>query len=263
MATYREVAYSVLEAYKKTHDDTTIQIAQIIFYIQVVVNRLRQENKKDISVSRYLTRFCSIPVETDKECKDQKYIDLPTDIMDMDNEKGIQYITYNYGTGSCCTGANFQQVQFQPTTPAESWRLSMDEYEKPSSKNPYFYRVTGINGCDNVDRVYLLGLECYNIADVEIGVVCSQSPSQVCDLDDVIPIPDWLVEDLIARVTNLGRFILIAPQERVNEGSDLTRRSVNQVPQTGTPPPTEAQQVAAAQRQQAANESIQNQLGNG
>ena len=71
MATYREVAYSVLQAYKKVHDDTTVEVSQIVFYIQVIVNRLRQENKRDISVSRYLTKFCSIPVEIDKDCKDQ------------------------------------------------------------------------------------------------------------------------------------------------------------------------------------------------
>jgi hypothetical protein len=259
--TYREVAYSVLESYKKTNDDSTVQLSQILFYIQVIVNRLRQENKKDISGSRYLTIFSSITVETDS--KGKKYIDLPTDIMDMDHEKGLQYITYNYETGSCCTGANFSQVQFQPTTPAESMRLMMDEYEKPSSKQPYFYRVTGANGCNNVDRVYFLGLECIDVPDVELGLVCSQSSSQVCDLDDAIPLPDWLIEDLLVRLTNLGRFILIAPQERVNEGSDLTRRSINQVPETGTPPPTEEQMVAAAQNRQSANQRMQNQIDNG
>lgn len=261
--TYREVAYSVLEAYKKTHDDTTVQLSQIIFYIQLIVNRLRQENKKDISISRYLTRFCSIPVLTDKDCKNQKYIDLPVDIVDLENEKGVEYITYNYETGSCCTGANFTQVQFQPTTIPESRRLSMDEYEKPSSQQPYFYRVTGINGCNNVDRLYFLGLECIEVTDVEIGVICSQSTTQVCDLDSDIPLPDWLVEDLLVRLTNLGRFILIAPQERTNEGSDLTRRSINQVPNTQNPQNTEEQQVSAALKQQAANERMQNQIANG
>ena len=258
--TYREVAYSVLESYKKVHDDSTVQLSQIIFYIQIIINRLRQENKDDIGISRYLTRFCSIPVYTDKDCKNQKYIDLPTDIMDMDNEKGVQYITYNHETGSCCTGSNFQQVQFQPTTPAESWRLTMDEYEAPSPKQPYFYRVTGINGCDNVDRLYFLGLDCIDITDVEIGVVCSQSASKVCDLDTEIPLPDWLVEDLLTRVMNLGRFILIPPQERLNEGSDTTNRAGNQVPQTQNPKMTNEQRVSQAKEQAAQQKLMQQQI---
>lgn len=261
--TYREAAYSVMESYKKTNDDSTLQLSQVIFYIQVIINRLRQENKKDISISRYLTRFCSIPVLRDSDCKDQQYIDLPTDIMDLDDEKGVEYITYNIKSGECCTGPSFMQVQFQPTTIPKAQRLAMDVYEKPSVKQPYFYRVTGINDCNNVDRLYFLGTECLDLKDVEVGVVCSQSTSSVCNLDDAIPLPDWLVEELLVRLTNMGRFILIAPQERVNEGSDLTRRSINQVPETGTPPPTEAQQVAALQRQQENNQNIQNQLGNG
>ena len=261
MATYREVAYNTLESYKKVFDDTTLQLSQVVFWIQVVTNRLRYENKKDKSLQKYLTRFCSVPVKTDANCKDRKYIDLPTEIMDMDNDKGVHYITYNYDTGSCCTGANFTQVQFQPTTPAESMRLAMDEYEKPSAKQPYFYRITGVDDCDNVDRLEFLGLECIEVTDVEIGVMCSLNPSQVCDLDSEIPLPDWLVEELIIRVNNLGRFILVSPQELVNDGSDQTRRSINQVPETGAVAPTESQQVAAAQQQAAQQQSIQQQLG--
>ncbi len=263
MATYRHVLYNVLESYKKVHDDTTVQPAQVVFWIQVVTNRLRRENKEEIGLARYLTRFCSVPVYTDANCKNQKYIDIPTDVFDMDNDKGIQYITYNYDTGCCCTGPNFSQVQFQPTSPGESMRLQMDEYERPSPKQPYFYRVTGINNCDNVNRIYFLGLECIDVSDVEIGIVCSQDPSQVCNLDEEIPLPEWLIEELITRVLNLGRFILISPQERVNDGSDLTRRSVNQVPKTETPQPTEEQIVNQAATQQEQRQRIQNQLANG
>jgi hypothetical protein len=262
MATYRYVAYNIQTAYKKTYDDSDLTLNQIIFWINVVVNRLRKENEKDFEEGKHLATFCKVPVKI-SDCKKRKYIDLPVDIADLENHKGVQYITYNYESGCCCSGANFAQVFFQPTSPMKSFRLMGDEYEKPKPDNPYFYRVTGEEGCNNVDKLYFLGLECIDITDVEIGVICSVDASSVCDLDEEIPIQDWLIEDLITRVLNLGRFLLITPQEMINEGSDLTNRSAQSTPSVQQPPATLGQ-IAAARNQQAENtQQIQNLMSNG
>ena len=260
MATYRYVAHNILQSYKKTEDDSDLLINQVLFWIQTVVNRLRKENESEFEMSRFLAVFCNIPVLIDKACHNRKYIDVPVDILDMKGERGVEYITYNFETGCCCSGANFAQVAFEHTRPSKSFRLMMDEYEKPTPKNPYFYRVAGIEGCDNVNRIYFLGLECVDVKDVEIGVICSQNPSSLCSLDDEIPLPAWLIEDLITRVLNLGRFLLIAPQENINQGSDLTSRFNQNTPVTQLPPLTEGQQAAQLKEQMKAQQNIQSQV---
>lgn len=261
MATYRYVAYNVQQSYKKTYDDSDLTLNQIIFWIDVVAARLRKENEKDFEASKFLSVFSPVPVQIDQDLHNRKYIDIPADIADMDNEKGIQYITYNYESGCCCTGASFANVFFQPTHPSKAFRLMMDEYEKPTAKQPYFYRVSGVNGCGNANRVYFLGLECVDVQDVEIGMVCNTGLSGgTCTLDDSIALPEHLIEDLITRVLNLGRFLLIAPQENVNEGSDLTNRFQQNTPTTTPPPPTNQQMAQQMMDQRDRNEDIQNMI---
>lgn len=263
MATYRYVAYNVQQSYKKTYDDSDLSLNQILFWIDVVAARLRKENEDEFDEGKYLTILSPLSVEIDKTLGDRKYIDIPVDIADMDGEKGIQYVTYNYESRCCCTGATFAQVIFQPTHPSKAFRLMMDEYEKPSPKNPYFYRVTGVNDCGNVNRLYFLGLECVDVESIEIGVVCNTSSGSNCSLDDTIALPEHLIEELITRVLNLGRFLLISPQENINEGSDLTNRFQQNTPTTQVPQPTtrQAARQLAEQRQQA--QDIQNLAQNG
>jgi hypothetical protein len=262
MATYRYVAYNIQQSYKKTYDDSDLSMNQILFWINVIVARLRKENEKEIEQGKFLTRFCEVPVQIDTDCHDRKYVDIPVDVADMDNDKGIQYITYNYESKCCCTGANFAQVIFQPTSPMKAFRLNMDEYEKPSPKNPYFYRLTGVDECDNVNRIYFLGLECITVKDVELGLICNVNSNESCDLDSEISLPEYLIEDLITRVLNLGRFLLIAPQENVNEGSDLTNRFQQNTPTTTPPPPTDEQIAQAQTLQNQRRENIQNMMSN-
>lgn len=262
MATYRYVAYNIKESYKKTFDDAELTLNQIVFWINVVVSRLRKENEKDFEESKYLSIFSSVEVESDSALSNRKYIDLPSDVIDMDHHKGIRYITYNYETNCCCLGANFAQVFFQPTDPIKAFRLSMDEYEKPSPKNPYFYRVSGVNGCDNVNRVYFLGLECVDITDVEIGIICNTNPLDVCDLDSEINLPEYLIEELLTRVLNLGRFLLLAPQENTNDGADSTRRFNQTTPVTQSPQMTDDQIASRLNQQNTRKQNIQKIIGN-
>jgi len=257
MASYRHVSYDILTSYKKTYDDSDLSLTQVLYWINVVVSRLRKENEKEFAEGKFLTVFCAVPVQL-SDCKKRKYIDLPIDIADLDDSKGVQYITYNYETGCCCSGANFAQVIFQPTQPIKAFRLMGDEYEKPTPKNPYFYRVTGEEGCENVNKIYFLGLECIDVTDVEIGVICNVDAGTVCDLDSQVPLPDHLLEELIPRVLNLGRFLLIAPQENVNEGSDLTNRFQQNTPVTKPPNPTLTQVAKLKQDASEDYQTVQN-----
>lgn len=228
MATYRYTAYSIQESLKQVFDNADVLLPQIVFWIQVVANNLRYRDYEASESSTYLSVFSSVPILYDS--KGRPYFDLPGTIMDFDFDKGIQYITYNYDTGCCCTGPNWAQVQFEPTKPIIARRLYWDEYEKPTSKAPYFYRVAEKVDNATVDRVYLLGTECIKVSDVEVGLLLALDPAGVCDLDDQIPVSDEMISIIIQEVLQLGRWVTMMPTERVNDGTDDSKGATNNVP---------------------------------
>jgi len=230
--TYRYVVYDLQKSLKKTFDDADITLIQIIYWVQVISNRIRLEHYMTTNSDLFTSTF--YPISVQKDDKGRKYIDLPTQIMDLPNNEGIAYITYNFDT-NCCHGDTFAQTYFQPVNTMEVQLLYLDEYTQPSPKQPYFRRVGDkVNGVD-VNRVYLLGLECVEVKDVEIAVRTTLDPRNVCNLDDKLPIPDERVADLMTEILKLGRFIMLIPDERQNDGSDNT---VNQAPR----PPAQTQE---------------------
>ena len=179
-----------------------------------------------------------MPVE--KDVKGRKYVTLPKQIIDLPNQRGIKYISYTFGDSS--NGYSFTQTFFQPTFTGQLQHLYLDEYTKPSPKNPYFYRIgQDFNGI-SVDRLYLIGIENVEIDDVEMAMLSTLNPKTIVDLDDEIPLPDELVLELTAQILQLGRMILMMPEERINQGSDSPQ---GQVPQGNVPvPQTQTQQTA-------------------
>lgn len=230
--TYRYVVYDLQKSLKKTFDDADITLIQIIYWVQVIANRIRLEHYSATKSDLFTSTF--YPIDVKKDDKGRKYIDLPVQIMDLPNNEGVAYITYNFDT-NCCHGDTFAQTYFQPVNTMDVQLLYLDEYTKPTPKQPYFRRVGDkVNGVD-VNRIYLLGLECVEVKDVEIAVRSTLDPRNVCNLDDKLPIPDERVADLMTEILKLGRFIMLIPDERQNDGSDNT---VNQVAR----PPAQTQE---------------------
>jgi len=159
-----------------------------------------------------------------------KYFDLPVQILDLSNEKGIHTLTYNEET-CCCEGPIFAQRFFQPTRMSEAHRLYGDPYEKPSPSNPYFYRVANKVDTVSVNRVYLLGLECIVVTDIKIALLEALDPRQTCSLDDEIPLSPDLVIELQRQLLQIGRFVMLVPDERVNDGSATAKASTAGVPE--------------------------------
>lgn len=217
MATYRYVVYDLQKSLSASFDDADFTFTQILYWVSVVANRLRVEGNAVTNSDLYTSTF--YPVAVQKDDKERKYIDLPAQIMDLQNNAGVIYITYNVDTNSC-HGPAFAQTWFQGVNIGAVQRLYMDEYEKPSAKNPYFYRVGDKVNDVSVNRMYLLGIECINVADVEIAIKASIDPKNICSLDDDIPLPDEMVSVLINEVLKLGKFIMMMPEEMVNDGED-------------------------------------------
>lgn len=224
---YRFVVNDLEKSLQQTFDDAEVSQVQILYWIQVIANRLRSDYYKIKGDDTYISTFAPVSVNTDSQ--GNKYFDLPTQILDLKNDAGIVFISYNFET-CCCGGDPKAQVQFSRTTVSKLPTLYMEPYTVPSAKNPFFYRIGDrVNGV-SVNRVYLLGFECTNIKDVQIGILASMNPTTVCDLDDELPIPDELVHELITEVLQLGRFVMLVPEERLNDGSDTNGQQIPKVP---------------------------------
>ncbi|MHA2170202.1 MAG: hypothetical protein ACXAB7_09950 [Candidatus Kariarchaeaceae archaeon] len=244
MATYRYVALDIQKSLKKAFDDADVRLSQVIYWVQVVANKIRVDQQQKTDSGLFVSTFSSVSVSTDP--RGRQYIDLPGSIMDLPNEGGIEFMTYNYDTGCCCAGPNFAHTFFQPTKVSKLHRLFMDPYEKPTPQNPYFYRIGDRVDGVNVDRLYLLGTDCIKVSDVEIGLNLSLNPTDICSLDEQVPVPDERIEELMKTVLELGRWVTLMPEERINQGADDTTPQAPPAPATPLPPEYKDQENAEA-----------------
>jgi len=215
--TYRYVIYDLDKSFNASFDDADFTLNQLMYWVMVVANRMRLQQTIATNTDLFTSTFNDVPVLTDS--KGRKYIDLPAYIMDLPNNAGVVYITYNEETCKC-EGPAFSQVWFQGVNLGSVQHLYLDEYTKPSAHNPYFYRIGDHIDGVKVNRIYLLGLECVPVADVEIAIKATLDPRQVCSLDDEIPLPDEMIQDLMMQVLQLGRFVMLMPKENINDGED-------------------------------------------
>ena len=210
---------------RQIFDDKKIQDAQIAYWAIIVGNRLRAQHIKKRSSGAFLTTFAEIPVQVsdnpgDNLVRYRKYFDLPACIYDFNNDQAIHYISFSVNEELKHELPPLTQVTFARTTPAGLKALYMHPYTKPNTKDPYFYR--------SGNRVYLLGVECVDIKDVEVGLFLSIPPVTEIDLDAPFDFPEELIFILKKQVVEMGRFVLMVPQERINDGNDST--NPNQVP---------------------------------
>jgi hypothetical protein len=215
--TYRYVVYDLQRNFNAAFDDADFTFNQILYWVQIVANRMRVQQQLITNSDLFTSTFSSVPIQTDSTGK--KYIDLPTQIMDLPNNSGIVYITYNIETCKC-EGPTFGQIWFQGINIGSVQHLYLDEYTKPKANSPYFYRVGHRVDGVGVNRIYLLGLECIDVLDLEIAIKSSLDPKSICNIDENIPIPDELIQELMMQVLQLGKYIMMMPKENTNDGED-------------------------------------------
>jgi hypothetical protein len=79
---FRTVVFDFLTNFKRSFDDADIRPVQVLFWAQVISNRLntdRLENPNE--TTPYISTYSSVPVATD--VNGWKYIDLPVQILDI------------------------------------------------------------------------------------------------------------------------------------------------------------------------------------
>lgn len=172
-----------------------------------------------------MTTFAEVPVSVSNDVgpnlvRYRKYFDLPESIFDFNNDAAINYISYSVDPELPNNLPPLVNVTFTRATPMELENLYKNEYTKPNHKNPYFYR--------SGNRIYLIGLECVDVKSVEAGLNLCIPPIQKIDLNAPFDFPDELISVLKRQVLDMGRFALLIPKERVNDGDDDVKG--NQVP---------------------------------
>lgn len=209
----------ILETLKQTFDEKKIEMSHVVYWVQVTANALRVFHYKKHDTGMFISTFSSVTVQTDTSLKNRKYIALPAVIYDLDDESAVNYITYNFETGCCCSGPSFAQTKFNRTTAQKAEALYYDDDSKPTPANPFFYRIG--------NRLYFLGLECVNVSDVEVALFTALDPSDFCDLDTEVPVPDDLLPHLKQEVLKMGGFVMMVPQERINDGANRQQNIPN------------------------------------
>ncbi len=225
----RHIVDEVAVTLKQTFDDKIIQRSQIAYWVLLVGNTLKSQHIQKRDSGAFLSTFTNIPLLTSATSvdrnliKDRKYFILPETIYSFDKDKGIEYICYVSDGGPYCP-PQFSVQTFSRTTPKIAERLYYTKYEKPSPKNPYFYRIGSY--------IYTLGLENVDVKFLEIGLYTALDPLLKIDIDQVFDFPDELMTQLRRNVVDLAKYSYIFPQERTNDGESSTADKQLNVPKT-------------------------------
>lgn len=238
----RYIIDDISETLKQTSDDMVITPTQIGYLLIICGNRLKSQHIAKRDSGRDLKPFI-IPVFSltenvaGKTVRGRKGIFLPADIFDFDGDRGIDYIAYE-SCGDPGDPPRFTRITFTRTTPKTSHRLYMNDYERPSPKNPYFYRM-GM-------WIPFLGVEKTNVQFVEAGLYTTIEPIDKINIDEPFDFPDETVEILKRQVLDIARFSLLVPEDRSNDGTNspdgqVPTNKLVSVNQAGQLPPEQQQ----------------------
>lgn len=213
---YRYLCYSLQESLKQVFTDQQITLEMMIFWVKCAVNKVKAKrmNGRGYDSSSYLTIFTDVPTitqatDTGNIIAGEKYFTLPANILDGNLDRAIDWIAYK-APGSDGIG-NYQF--FERTTFTKLYMMKFNPYMNPTPGHPYFVR-------ENIN-VYLIGIKDLPIQVVSMGLFTSESPYiGDMNLDDEILLNDEEVIDVINTVVMIGRFVLLIPKERIQEGSD-------------------------------------------
>ena len=224
----RHIVDDIATDFRQIDDDKKIQKSQIAFYVIMIANRLKMQHIAKRDSGAFLSTYI-VPVEeytnnvNPSKVKDRKFILLPTGIYDYDRDNGIEFMSYYIEEEQENCPPPFTEQTIVRTTQGDSKRLYYSEDEAPSPVNPYFYRVG--------EHLYLLGIDCVDVKNIEIGIYSTLDPVTEIDIDAPFDFPDELLIQLKRQVLDLGRFVMLIPEERVNDGktTDTSQVPTNKI----------------------------------
>lgn len=226
----KTIVYEVMETIRQTFDDKKVSVAQAAHWVIIVGNRLLSQHIAKRSSGKFLNVYI-VPVMVSEETvlpnliKGRKYIEIPEQIFDFDMDKGVEYMAYYDPEEECDPEYKFKTIQ--RTTPSEVQWLMLNDFTKPSPKNPYFWRSGPI--------FPLVGIEAMPIKQIEVGVYQTISSVDKIDIDAPFEFPEELLEVLKRQVVDLARFSFLFPEDnKKNDGQDSSSDSNKTVPKVSS-----------------------------
>lgn len=228
--TWTHVVSSVQASLKQTEGTKDISFELIFYWTQVIANRIRRRRISGTLGGTYLQTFTNVPVSVVNTSSNpnvvagRKFIELPSSVYDMSNDRGIDYIQYQMNVNN-----GFKIIPFQWIPAREANMIHLNPQEKPGSQNPYWYRTGKYIYLLGVDDVTIKSAEMrlYTTLDLRANVLLSDN------LDAELDVSDEEIEELIKEVTKMGTFMFSIPDTRTVDGTNesvLNKR--NQVPKT-------------------------------
>jgi hypothetical protein len=207
-ATIRMVVYDILRDLKQVFPDANITPFQVTYWVMIHGDRLKKLHIQKRDTGEFISLYSDVPVL--KSAIKGYYFVLPVNIYDIEMERGIEYITYPVNFDSDPILAS---TVFSRTTPLGMRRLYMREGERPSPRNPYFYRI----GAD----IMLIGVDSLVLPSVDIALKATLSPNDLnMDLDQEFAFPQDLLPTLKRQILDMGRFVMMIPEDLKNDGVD-------------------------------------------
>lgn len=219
--TARSMISEIHKSLKQAFDDSDISFAQAAHWTMFFVNKLAQRKLGQNDSGLYLSVYPDIPVQIfttsvqPNQVEGRKYIILPNSVHDFDLDRGVKYIAYSDKDDACMP--SFAGATFTRTSPTKAKRLYFNPYEVPAPNNPYFYRVR--------NYIYLLGIENISVRYVEAGLYTTFDPFAEADLDQPLWLDEGSQADVFKLVMDLGRFVMLVPEETINEGANSVNKS--------------------------------------
>jgi hypothetical protein len=208
-ATIRYVVYNLLNSLRQIYDDAALSPFKVFFWVMTLADQLRYQHIVKSGTGAFVYKF-DVAVEVDSTTG-RNFFTLPAGIYDMEEDGGIQYITYSPATDLSLP--MFASVTFTRTSPEKAARLYFREDETPRPQNPYFYRQN--------EKVWLLGVEEINLTALEVGLRTTLAPADLAiDIDLPLDLPAHLLPILERRVLDLGRFVMQIPSDKINDGAE-------------------------------------------
>jgi hypothetical protein len=226
METLRTIADDLLLTAKQEFDDRKISLMQMRYWVLIAADRLlsqrieKQGTETQGRSGRWMTTFVltiqeNNHVEPNVNTICGRYVNLPEDVYDYQNDRGIDYmITY---AGDGCDGCppGFE-IQFTRTTPRLMGARGSTAYEKPSVRNPKWYREQ--------NRLWLLGHETVPlsvIGKVQVGLLCTLPDVNEARLDEPLNFPKERIDLLCRQVLDRIRLDISMPNTKLrNDGTE-------------------------------------------
>lgn len=211
---------------RQTFDDKVVSKAQIAYWVIVVGNTILGQHNEKRDSGAFLSVFPEIPVKVAQNnsipniIKGRKYIELPGEIFDFNNDDGVEYIAYYNPDENCAP--EYQKKTIQRTSPSKLQWLMLNKETKPSPKNPYWTRAS--------KYIYFAGIEEVPVKFVEMGIYMTIDPLEKIDIDKPFPFPAERLHILKRQVTELARYSFLFPDNKINDGSDVDANKQMNIP---------------------------------